>query len=189
MKNKSKLISSLLITGLFLLIAFGSGKDDKKVAWVSNSKELFCGRKFWKSTTSPLGTTTKSATILNCDGTYTSTEDEDMSALNEESGNTLGQSKTNNGTFSGTWEIVTNFPEALKRDGSTQKHKPTYIKFNSNSGTVGYAEILCFKYGEYYYLGLTVMDATGKEFFDEEAFKGGMFSGQDLCENMENKVE
>ncbi|WP_291139654.1 hypothetical protein [Flavobacterium sp. UBA7663] len=189
MKKKSKLISSVLITGVFLLVAFGSGKDDKKVAWVSNSKELFCGRKFWKSTTSPLGTTTKSATILNCDGTYISTEDEDMSALNEESGNTLGQSKTNNGAFSGTWKIVTTFPEAIKRDGSTQKQKPTYIKFNSNDGKIGYAEIYCYKYEVYYYLALTVMDASGNEFYDEEAFKGGMFSGQVLATDLENKVE
>lgn len=188
MKKLIKIMSLLMTCGVFMLIAYGSGKDEK-VAWESNSKELFCGRKFWHSTISPLGTTTKSATILNCDGTFTSTQDEDMSALNEESGNTLGQSKTNNGTFSGTWKIVTTFPEAIKRDGSTQKQKPTYIKFNSNDGKIGYAEIYCYKYEVYYYLALTVMDSSGNEFYEEEAFKGGMFSGQVLATDLENKVE
>ena len=188
MKKLIKIMSLLMTCGVFMFLAYGSGKDEK-VAWVNNSKELFCGRTFYASTTSPLDITIKSETVLNCDGTYTSKEDRDMSTINEMSGNTLGQSKTNNGTFSGTWEIVTNFPEAIKRDGSTQKSKPTYIKFISNNGIVGYAEIHCLQYEVYYYLLLTVMDASGNEFFDEEAYKGGMFSGQDLCENMENKEE
>ena len=43
MKNKYyKMVSSVVITGAFLIIAFGSGDDEKKIEWKKNSQECFC---------------------------------------------------------------------------------------------------------------------------------------------------
>jgi hypothetical protein len=143
MKKTFKIISSAIITGAFVFIALGSGNDDKKEGWVNNSKESFCGKEFSMShTTEGFDITTNSITILNCNGTYTSKQDRDISTINEASGYTLGQSKTNNATFSGTWEIVTDIPDEIKSSMTGFKDgEYTIIRYNSKNIKNRYAWI------------------------------------------------
>ena len=190
MKKAIKIMSLLMACGVFMFMAYGSGGEDNK-KWEPNNKEMFCGNDFTKDDyLANIDMKITAETIFNSDGTYISKKGwgvvgEDSK---EEYNNTVGRSGEENYKFEGTWEMIQP-TEALKGDGSTQKYKPTYIKFKSNNGTVGYAEILCQKYEVYYYLYLTVMDASGNELYDEGEIKAGMFGGSDLCQNIENKVE
>jgi hypothetical protein len=141
-KNYLKLIGSTFIVGAFLLVAYGSGDDEKKAEWKKNSKESFCGMEFKSShTTEAIDMTTKVVTILNCDGTYTSKEDWGTSKRNDETyNNTVGRSSGNNGDFSGTWEIIEHKPAEVSMSGYNESDY-TIIKYTSNKGKERYASI------------------------------------------------
>lgn len=187
MKKILKITSSLLVAGLFLFVAYGSGGQDIK-KWEPNNKELFCGVRFTEDDyMEQIDMKITRETILNSDGTYVSKSGWGVvgNDSKEEYNSTVGRNSEEDSNFSGTWEIVKP-TEAMKQDGSTQKYKPTYIKFKCNNGTGGYAEILCMKYNVYYYLHLNPMDSNGKNLFAEDAVRAGMFGGQDLCQYIEN---
>jgi hypothetical protein len=151
MQNKYfKIVSSVVIAGAFLFVAFGSGDSEKKTEWKKNSKECFCGKEFKNShTTEAIDMTTKVVTVLNCDGTYTSKEDWGTSKENEETyRNTAGSSSGNNGSFSGTWEMVEKVSSEdsgkLANSSESSDADATFIKYKSNLGKTRYAKI--YKY-------------------------------------------
>ena len=186
-EKKIKITSSLLVAGFFLIIAYGSGDKDKK-KWEPNNKELFCGIRFTNDDyREQIDMKITRETILNSDGTYISKSGWGAvgNDSKEEYNSTVGRSSEEDSNFSGTWEIVQP-TESMKQDGSTQKYKPTYIKFKSSNGTGGYAVILCMKYNVYYYLHLNPMDANGNYLSVEDSFRAGMYGGEDLCEDIEN---
>jgi hypothetical protein len=165
-KKYFRIICSILTTVAFLIIAFGSGEEDKQ-QWQKNSKEFFCGKKFVNSRTIEVtGKTEKSVTTLNCDGTYTSIEDYNTSDLSKEIyGNSISHSGTNN-SFFGRWEIVEdNLPIAVKNffdHGGFKADTYTIIKYKS-SGKERFAYI---QYGEdspSLYLGLVITDGDVRE--------------------------
>ncbi len=146
-----------------------------------NSKESFCGKEFTSShTTEGLDITTTSITILNCDGTYTSKEDRDISTANKESGYTLGQSKTNNNNFSGTWQIVeNNLPAEVENyfsSGGFKTNNYTVIKYHSNLGKDRYAYIQ-HEDGTPDYLGLVTFERDCYEYHTYRDEDLDMYSG------------
>lgn len=169
-----KLISSTLIVGAFILIAFGSGDDEKKVEWKKNSKESFCGKEFRSShTIDAIDMTTKVVTILNCDGTYTSNEDWGTSNQNEETyRNTVGRSSGNNGNFSGTWEIIETKPTEIDLSGYKESEY-TIIKYRSNKGKERYASIT-------YNAQISGKLSLDPEALDSDCYEPGVYHQEDL---------
>jgi hypothetical protein len=144
-------IYSCLIS-FFLIIAFGSGSDDKKEVFKKNSKEAFCGKEFKSSSyIKEIDMNEDFVTILNCDGTYTSKQDWGTSKSNEETyNNTVGHSSGSFYNFSGTWEIVeseSNLPyEVVDNIKDYKGIEYTLIRYNSNKGKTRYA--LIFDYND-----------------------------------------
>jgi hypothetical protein len=162
-KNYLKLVSSIIIVGVFIFLAFGSGENAKKSEWKKNSKENFCGKEFRNShTIEAIDMTIKVVTVLNCDGTYTSKEDWGTSKRNEETyNNTVGRSSGNNEDFSGTWEIVDKVSDEdavklVNRDESNTQSiakmdpNATMIRYTSNLGKTRYATV--YKYEQQLWL-------------------------------------
>ena len=176
--NYFKIISSTIITGAFLFIAFGSGDDEKKSEWKKNSKECFCGKEFKSShTIEAIDMTTKVITILNCDGTYTSKEDWGTSKENEETyRNTAGRSSGNNGNFSGTWQIIeSNMPNEVEQffsQGGFKANDYTIIKYNSSNGKERYAYIQHTEGKSDLYIGLVT--------FDRDCYEPHTYKEEDL---------
>jgi len=149
-KKYLKTVTSLLIGGVFLFLAFGSGSDTKAET-KEYSKEFFCGKKF-KSThnISNIDMEVNRVTIFNTDGTYSSKEDWGTSSRNEDNyRNATGQSSGNLNEFSGTWQVLDNatlpseIDDYLKNyEGHIGKFynekKFTVMKYNSNKGKSGY---------------------------------------------------
>ncbi|MCR4030284.1 MULTISPECIES: hypothetical protein [Flavobacterium] len=146
-KNYLKLISSIFISGIFVLIAFGSTDNEPTEVFKKNSKEAFCGKKFKSSSNlKEIDMDIDAITILNCDGTYTSKQDWGTSKSNQEAyNNAIGRSSGNNADFSGKWEIVeseTNLPLEIKNDLSDFKGiEYSIIKYQSKKGKTRYALI------------------------------------------------
>lgn len=156
MKKKSKFFSSVLISGLFLFIAFGSGdKEEKKQQ--SNSNEIFCNKEFYANrSVENIGMDKKNTTIFNCDGTYTSKQEWEADSRVKEDYDSYGRSHDTNYNFSGSWEVVTNVPEEIKRVLTGFKDGDyTLIKYKSNSGKERYAYIS--PYENQLYLSLVIL--------------------------------
>lgn len=190
MKKTIRIILTLVVVGVFVFMAYGSGTDKK---WESNNKELFCGVQFEHSEyLEPIDKEIKRVTIFNIDGTYVSYKN--WQAVDDSSKQQYRDSGVNsNGAdnnFNGTWEIVQP-TEVMKGDKSTQVYSPTYIKFKCNNGTGGYAEIYCSEYNGTNYLHLSIMDVNqrsvdekrgsideeGENVVEEREIAIGMFSG------------
>lgn len=172
MKRMIKIMLTLVVVGIFVFMAYGSGNDKK---WESNNKELFCGVQFEDSEyLEPIDKEIKKVTIFNIDGTYISYKN--WQAVDESSKQEYRDSGVNSSgadnDFNGTWEIVQP-TESMKGDYSTQVYSPTYIKFKCNNGTGGYAEIYCSKNN---YLHLSIMDINMRR-VDEK--RGSMDEGED----------
>jgi hypothetical protein len=184
MKKYSKSITNVLITCLFLFVAYGSGEEEKQ-KWRKNSKDIFCGKKFTKSNTIEItGKTEKSVTILNCDGTYTSIEDYNTSNLSKEIyGNSISHSGTNN-SFSGTWEILeNNLPPEIENyfiKGGFKADDYTVIKYRSSNGKERFAYIQFSEDVSDLYLGLVILDGDSRE--DEGVYYAKDF---DMFEGLE----
>jgi hypothetical protein len=101
-------------------------------------KEDICGKRFTSSTPSPLvsGLSTDTGTTLKCDGTF---ESGSVSRSQELVARGYGSKDLNH--FTGTWEIVKDFPvevkEAVKKYG-IQHNNYSIIKYSSSGGVSGY---------------------------------------------------
>lgn len=171
MRNTIKNQPLMILQTLCLLLVLGCGQTRR---WQPDDKALFCDKEF-KNTAylDNIAMEVKRTTILNSNGTYDSKQGWSSDKSHEqEYRNTVGKSSDEDYSFTGTWEIIKS-TTGLGGDGSLEKFKPTYIKFKSSTGQIGYARITCHDN----FMDLQPIDASGTWIVDEGEINVGMFAG------------